>query len=83
MQRRYLAMIDPKAQAYRAEILRGPVNDLAGVARPALHLSAEEHEYLERANPELSQEDAQLRAKAWLDFIHHPDSRPFRVQERI
>jgi hypothetical protein len=69
---------------YRQQIRRGEVRDFAtGTMRPALHLTETEDLYLRKMNPELDQEDAQLRGRAWLAFIASSDSDPFKVQGNI
>jgi hypothetical protein len=81
---RWRTWVDQRAVEYRQQIRRGEVRDLAvGTMRPALHLTTVEDLFLRGMNPELDQPDAQLRSKAWLQFIASSDSDPYKVQGNI
>lgn len=72
---------DPRAAAERAKMRQQRPRDLCSkTLRLALHLSVEEHRFLEKANPEtLGASDMLVRSAAWADFIAQPEAAPFRV----
>lgn len=80
---KYRVWIDPRAAQTRSQLQRLVIRDFAEkCARWALHLSAEEMDYLERHNPDTLgclHDPAQYKAE-WAKFVAHPESRPFRVQ---
>lgn len=79
---KYNVWIDPRAAQTRQELRRLTIRDFAEKSlRWALHLSAEEMQYLERNNPESlgALSDPALYKAAWAAFVNHPESKPFRV----
>lgn len=59
-------------------------NDM-GIGRVALDLTQAPvvEALLKNYHPELFQDDSELSAKSMRGFINHPDSEPFRVNDRI
>ena len=77
-------IIDPRPAAYRAEANTLTVRDLKDCGRWGLHLSDIEYMSLLSANPDtLGHSDRKLQDKYWKQFIAHPISKPYRVQENI
>ena len=67
----------------RSQLSRLSIKDMVdGVAKWALHLSAEEHAALERLNPDTlgDHRNSKTNSEEWAKFIAHADSKPFRVQ---
>jgi len=76
--------IDPRPAEYRKKLNRLTIRDLADSCRWGLHLSEDEHAYLRRNNPDTLGHPDQAIAKAcWKEFLNHPSSKPYRVQEVI
>jgi hypothetical protein len=79
-------LIDPTFAARRQLIRQGEIRDLGvGTMRPALHLSCQEHDLLELANPETlgRNDDERLKSQYWRDFINSPYSEPFRLGNKV
>lgn len=77
----YKTWIDPRAAITRREMRANAPKDIcSGTLRLALHLSEQEHLFLERANPDtLGLPDGVEHDTAWGNFIKHPDSAAYRV----
>ena len=57
--------------------------DMQGIGRIALSIPEPIEPLLRIYHPELYQADAELRGKAWLRFMKHPDSAPFRTYAKL
>ena len=57
--------------------------DMEGIGRIALSIPDPLEPLLRIYHPELYQTDAELRGKAWRRFMHHPDSEPFRTNQKL
>ena len=76
--------IDAAASEYRNKVRQMQIKDLGSALRWGLHLSQEEHAELERANPStLGHPDQHLSQMYWKNFMSSPESKPFRVQDKI
>ena len=77
-------IIDPRPAHYRAQVNTLTVRDLKDCARWGLHLSNEEYHSLVTNNPDtLGHHDNAIQAKYWKEFIAHPVSKPYRIQDNI
>lgn len=79
---KYQTWIDPRAVVTRNQLRRIEIKDFAEkAARWALHLSAEEFDYLERNNPDTlgALSDPALYKAEWAKFVNHPESQPYKV----
>lgn len=83
----YTPPLDPMASLTRIRLrAMGKPRDMAGgVARMALHLSELEYEQLCALNPDSLgiKGDDVLMNLYWRAFCEAPESKPFRVQERV
>ena len=78
-----VGFIDPRPAATRLHINSLVIRDIKDAARWSLHLSEEELAWLELHNPDtLGHSDEKLRAGYWKQFMAHPASKLYRVQER-
>lgn len=66
----YKIWLDKRANVTRAQLRQMPRNDLAESMRWQLHMSQEELDYLERANPDFNLDK----------FVASSDSKPFRIE---
>ena len=57
--------------------------DMQGTGRIALSIPDPLEPLLQIYHPELYQRDAEQRGKAWLRFMRHPDSEPFRTNQKL
>jgi hypothetical protein len=77
-------IIDPRPAEFRKRVNTLSVRDLQDCARWGLHLSTEEQYSLLLRNPEtLGHPDQEIASKYWKQFMSHPASKPYRVQEVI
>lgn len=65
------------------ERAKGKAKDMQGIGRLGLVIPDPLLKILEEYKPELFQSDLQLKNKAWLKFIKHSDSKPFRVSSKL
>jgi hypothetical protein len=56
--------------------------DMDGLGRWGLTIPDPILPLLQEYKPELFQDDGELAGRAWLRFIKHPDSKPFRVSAK-
>ena len=77
--------IDPRPERFRRQCRNTIPKDLADkTMRWALHLSEEEHHWLTVNNPDtLGCPDQLLRNGYWRKFSESPESKPYRIQQRI
>ncbi len=61
---------------------KSTMKDIDGVGRWGVSIPAPVMSILEQYKPELFQDDIQLQNRAWLQFIKHSDSKPFRVSDK-
>ena len=80
-----VGFIDPRAQQTRTTMLQGIARDFSDKSlRWALHMSEEEANWLERNNPDtLGHTDIGLRKGYWKHFASSPESKPYRMREKI
>lgn len=79
----YRLFIDPRAAATRAKLRSLAIRD-AFSGRWALHLSTEEHDMLEKLNPDtLGHPDSAISKEEWKRFIGSQESYEYRVQNKI
>ena len=66
-----------------AERRKHQARDMQGIGRVALEIPDPIVPLLAHYHPELYQDDDELRGKAWLRFMRHPDSERFRTNAKL